>query len=154
LSARVAASQQALLAATRALGAARFAAGPARPAQTRELVERLKERGFEAEASDQGTAIDVNAAFDPTAREPRPEQQRKLQLLIDLLPGFPHGSIALACGGAGKLALERSERLRASFARSVDRSRLTTLSAPIAAHALRVVWTAYAAEPQGPLPAP
>lgn len=157
LSSRVAASQQALLAATRALGAARLAAGPVRPAQTRDLIERLAERGFRAQdagAPDHATAIVVDAAFDPTARDPRPDMQRKLQSLIDLLPGFPHGSIAIACGGEGRLALERNERLQASFARIVDRSRLTTLSAPIAAHALRVVWTAYASEPQGPLPAP
>jgi hypothetical protein len=122
---RVALGRVALLAAERALGAARQQTVQASAEQTRDLLARARERGFSAESSARGVSIHVTPPFAAG-----PELQRRLQLLSEILPAFPHGPIRIACqagsasGAELALARARAARMLEVFAHTTERARL------------------------------
>jgi hypothetical protein len=156
-------AEQALRLAERALGAARKYGSPPGSAQASDLVERARERGFSAEVNAAGVLIRGANAFAAVGLGPRPEMQRRLQLLRELLPAYPHGSIRIACSARGtsgadvELARARASHLVDFLAQAVERARLQVDDSPTGpseAAELRVLFTAYAeaAPPQAKIP--
>jgi hypothetical protein len=127
---RVALARAALLAAERALGAARQQTAEASAEQTRDLLARARERGFSAESSARGVSIHVTPPFAAGSAEPRPELRNRLQMLSEILPAFPHGPIRIACragsasGAELALARSRAARMLEVFAHTTERARL------------------------------
>jgi hypothetical protein len=127
---RVALARAALLAAERALGAARQQSAEASAEQTRDLLARARERGFSAESSARGVSIHVTPPFAEGSAEPRPELRNRLQVLGEILPAFPHGPIRIACragsasGAELALARARAARMLEVFAHTTERARL------------------------------
>jgi hypothetical protein len=79
--------------------------------------------------------------------------QRRLQLLRELLPAYPHGSLQIACSGRGtsgaalELARARASHLVDFLAQGVERTRLQvddSPTGPTETAELRVLFTAYA----------
>jgi hypothetical protein len=146
-------AEQALGLAERALGAARTYGSPPGPAQALDLLERARERGFNAEVSAAGVLIRGANAFVATGVGPTPAMQRRLQLLRESLPAYPHGSIQIACSATGssrtelELARARASRLVDFLAQSVERARLQLDDSPPGPSEpaeLRLLFTAYA----------
>jgi hypothetical protein len=127
---RVALARSALLAAERALGAARLSTAQTNSLQTRDLLARARERGFSAESSARGVLIHLATPFSAGRAEPRPELRARLQLLSELLPAFPAGPIRIVCqagaasGAEVALARARAARMLEFFAQTTDRTRL------------------------------
>jgi hypothetical protein len=149
----VGSAKQALALAERALGAARKASSPPGLAQARDLVQRAAELGFSAELLVDGVAIHAAHVFVPGRAAVQPEMQRRLQLLRELLPAYPHGSIRIACVAASSssaelgLARARAARTAELLVQSSERARWQ-LDEPLAASPeqaeLRILFGAYA----------
>jgi hypothetical protein len=134
-------AQSALLSAEIALGAARKQAGEVNDPQRNDLEAALRERGFEPEPIAQGLQIPIGALFAPGATLVRPEMQRRLQLLLELLPAYPHGPICIAS------ATQEAERTRATRIISlfeVVSGRERLVREPLESTELRLVLPAYA----------
>jgi hypothetical protein len=128
--ARVALARAALLAAERALGAARLQSAQTNAPQTRDLLARVRERGFSAESSTRGVLIHLATPFSAGHAEPRSDLRGRLQLLSELLTAFPAGPIRIVCqagaasGAELALARARTARVLEFFAQTTDRARL------------------------------
>jgi hypothetical protein len=105
----------ALLAAERALGAARQRKGEPDRNQVLDLVARLRERGLAVELGEQGAHVRIPDAFAAGSREPRTVVLRRLQLLRDVLPAYPHGELRLVCASDSTAASAHLARARAQY---------------------------------------
>lgn len=139
--ARVREARRALSAAQRALGLARAAREPG-PAERRDLRERLQERGFVLH--DRALLVIELGAAGPSGAAAR-ELMRRVSLLDDLLPAFPHGPIVLSCAPrAGCAPSWFGSGLR-------ERVRIEEAVSEPADQVVRVALPAYAEGPAAPM---
>lgn len=94
---RITRARAASTAALAALGQARAKHERASAAERADLLERLRERGFSQAADDTQAAPEVT--LSPIAGQAS-QLRRRVALLAELLPAFPHGPIELACAGS------------------------------------------------------
>lgn len=141
--ARVAAAEEALRNAARALGAARARLVGVREAQRQDLLEAARERGFNAQLTQAGALLELPGAFAAGNAQPRPEVQRRLRLLRDRLLSFPRGSVAVACAPGGTAAA-RARYVAELLADGDSSQRVQSTPDPsVPPDAVRVLLTAY-----------
>jgi hypothetical protein len=131
-----------------ALGTARRHAAAVSPAERLDLRARASERGFEVDDTPEGLTLRLPSAFARADTHLRASEQRRLQLLSEVLPAYPHGGLRIACGGAGLVRARQSSALQILGATAEQRARL--IADPVAGalpegdDALLIVLPAYA----------
>lgn len=97
LPSRIEQAREALAMAQRALGHVRARSQPS-TAERLDLLERLRERGFEPTHDSEARALVIALPAEGTKPLRPAELLQRVSLLDDLLQAFPHGPILLTCG--------------------------------------------------------
>jgi hypothetical protein len=135
---RVRLGQTALLAANAALGSARAHVDSASPDEQRDLVERLRERGFETSTAELGPVT-----IELVLPKGRADLLRRFALVAELLPAFPHGPIVLTCGRQAAATYTGCERAAWLFPAERARVRVQPSPPELPPTAVRVSLPAY-----------